>query len=274
MYLHLKIIDIPSSTENIKPKPIHSIKEKPVFFLTEEDTYSGNFPAYYDSKKVKGLNILENEWSIILEEFSNVLDDKVKIKLSSPNPPYLSNPDAWKNVYFYNFMWKYHKNCQKFPKTYEILKKVPFLTFAEVTILEPHSDILPHIGETNTTMRGHLGLSIPGTLPNAGIEVNGQKKGWEEGEIVLFSDAHRHRVWNHTSGRRMVLVFDVIKKEFQDNAQWYCAQSLSTLVIKGIDSKKPIIKKMPRWFQFSIHYIFSTAWYLYLPLQRRLSWLP
>lgn len=171
-------------------------------------------------------------------------------------------------------MWKYHKNCEKFPKTYQILKKVPFLTFAEVTILEPHSDILPHIGETNTTMRGHLGLSIPGKLPEAGIEVNQEQRSWEEGEIVLFSDAHQHRVWNHTSGRRMVLVFDIIKEEYQDKSQWYCAQSLSTLVIKGIDSKMSIIKKMPKWIQKSIHYVISSGWYIYLPFQRKISWLP
>jgi aspartyl/asparaginyl beta-hydroxylase (cupin superfamily) len=242
--------------------------------LTEEDVYAGSFPSYYDSKKVKGLDILKSQWRVILEEFSNVLDNSSPIKLSSPNPPYLSNPNAWKNVYFYNFMWKYHKNCQKFPKTYEILKKVPFLTFAEITILEPHSDILPHIGETNTTMRGHLGLSIPGPLPEAGIEVNQKQRSWEEGKIVLFSDAHHHRVWNHTSKRRMVLVFDVIKEEYQNKAQWYCAQALSTLVIKGIDSKKPIIKIMPKWIQKGLHYIISSVWYIYLPIQNKISWLP
>lgn len=242
--------------------------------MTEEDIYTGTFPAYFNPNTVKGLDILENEWKVILDEFSNVLHNSSIIKLSSPNPPYLSNPDAWKNVYFYNFMWKYHENCQRFPKTYQILKRIPFLTFAEVTILEPHSEILPHIGETNTTMRGHLGLSIPEPLPNAGIEVNNEKRGWEEGKIVLFSDAHRHRVWNHTSGRRMVLVFDVIKEEYQDKARWYCAQSLSTLVIKGIDSRKTIIKKMPKPAQKLIHYIISGSWYLYLPLQRKISWLP
>lgn len=248
--------------------------ESPLFFLTEDDIYDGQSPPYFDSAEVKGLDILENKWQLILAEFSAILNNESPISCSSPNPPYLSNPDAWKNVYFYNFMWKYHNNCKKFPVTYQILKEVPFLTFAEVTILEPDSDILPHIGETNTTMRGHLGLSIPGTLPDAGIEVNGEPAGWEEGKIVLFSDAHRHRVWNHTSGRRMVLVFDVIKKEYQHRTLWYCSQALSTLVIKGIDSRIPIIKRLPKVLQFGLHYFFSAAWWLYLPIQRKSSWFP
>lgn len=249
-------------------------KEKPVFFLSEEDVYSGSSDHYFDPSAVEGLEILEEKWTEIFHEFSQVLDGAIPIDCSSPNPPYLSQPGVWKNVYFYNFMWKYHDNCRRFPVTYRILKQVPYLTFAEVTILEPFSDILPHIGETNTTMRGHLGLSIPGTLPEAGIEVNGEPKGWETGKIVLFSDAHRHRVWNHTSGRRMVLVFDVIKKEYQNHSLWYCSQSLSTLVIKGIDSRYPIIKKLPGFLQWGLHYLISTAWYFYLPIQRRIAWLP
>lgn len=251
-----------------------SEKEPPLFFLSEEDTYTGSSAHYFDPDHVEGLEFLKKNWLTIYKEFEFIYNNETAIDCSSPNPPYLSDPKAWKNVYFYNFMWKYHDNCKQFPKTYQILKQVPFLTFAEVTILEPHSDILPHIGETNTTMRGHLGLSIPGTLPEAGIEVNGEARSWHEGEIVLFSDAHRHRVWNHTSERRMVLVFDVIKKEYQDQTHWYCSQALSSLVIKGIDSKFPIIKKLPKFIQQSIHYTFSSLWFLYLPLQRRFSFLP
>lgn len=251
-----------------------SANESPVFFLSDDDFYNGNSPHYFDPSKINGLDILQKEWETIYLEFSSILRNEVVIDCSSPNPPYLSSPKAWKNVYFYNFMWKYHKNCKMYPKTYEILKKVPFLTLAEITILEPNCEILPHIGETNTTMRGHLGLAIPGRLPEAGIEVNNELRSWEVGKIVLFSDAHRHRVWNHTSERRMVLVFDVIKPEFQNKALWYCSQSLSTLVIKGIDSKIAIIKKMPKLLQWSLHYCISTFWYLYLPLQRRIKWLP
>ena len=249
-------------------------QEKPEFFLSEEDVYTGNFPPFFNPTEVPGIAILEKNWTSILEEFNQVIKNPNLSKSDSPNPPYLSSPEAWKNIYFYNFMWKYHKNCKRYPITYQILKQVPFLTFAEVTILEPHSEILPHIGETNTTIRGHLGLSIPGKLPEAGIEVKGESRSWADGKVVLFSDAHRHRVWNHTSARRMVLVFDLINPVYQDHALWYCAQSLSTLVIKGIDSRIPIIKKLPRFVQWGIHYLISAAWVIYLPLQRRISFLP
>ncbi|MCO5233285.1 MAG: aspartyl/asparaginyl beta-hydroxylase domain-containing protein [Chitinophagales bacterium] len=242
--------------------------------MNEEDVYTGNSKYFFTKDDIEGVDILEQEWRTIFEEFSNVFEDEGTLNCASPNPPYLSAPNVWKNVYFYNFMWKYHKNVQQYPKTYKILKKISFLTFAEVTILEPNSDILPHIGETNTTIRGHLGLSIPGKLPEAGIEVNGEARSWEDGKVILFSDAHRHRVWNHTSNRRMVLVFDIIKKEYQNKALWYCAQSLSTLVVKGIDSRIPIIKKLPKLMQWGFHYFFSACWYIYLPLQRRVTWLP
>lgn len=248
--------------------------EKPVFFLSEEEVYSGNSPNYFDTQKVEGVDILEDEWEAIYNEFSSVLSDEDSISCSSPYPPNLSAPQVWKNVYFYNFMWKYHDNCKKFPITYNIINRVPNLTFGQIAILEPKGEILPHIGETNVIMRGHLGLSIPGGLPDVGIEVNGEKKGWENGKALLFSDAHKHRVWNHSEKRRMILIFDIVKEEYQDHKLWYCSQALSTLVIKGIDSHIAIIKNMPKPIQMSIHYLISFGWFLYLPLQRRISWLP
>ena len=132
-------------------------------------------------------------------------------------------------------MWQYHNNCRRFPKTYALLKSIPNLTFAEFTVLEPHSRVLPHIGETNTTIRGHLGISIPAKLPHADIRVGNEERIWEEGKVVIFSDCHRHTVWNDTNERRFVLVFDITRKEFASRKYWVNAQSLAALKIKFID---------------------------------------
>lgn len=242
--------------------------EKPIFFLTEEDVYNGNAPYFFNPKEYAFTVILEQNWKIITEEFSKIITGEESIEISSPNPPYLSNSEAWKNIYFFNFMWKYHNNCKKYPNTYKLLSSIPNLTFAEVTVLEGNSHILPHIGETNVTMRGHLGLKIPGGLPELGIQVGAEKKGWEEGKIVLFSDAHRHHVWNNSNQRRIVLVFDIIKEEYSDRKLWYCSQALSTLVIKAIDAKVSVFKRLPRKMLYCIHLFFSCAWYFYLPIQR------
>lgn len=247
------------------------MKPEAVFFLDENDTYNGAEPYFYDSTQFEWAKILEDNWNIIRDEMEDVINGTQEIKLSSPNPPYLSNPTAWKNIYFWNFMWQYHKNCKKYPKTFKLLKSIPQLTFAEFTVLEAHSQILPHIGETNTTIRGHLGIKIPAGLPTMGIRVGDEERGWEEGKVVLFSDCHRHTVWNNSNERRFVLVFDITRDEFIQHKQWVNAQSLSALTIKYIDQKWSLFHKLPKRILWSAHKAIAAIWYLYLPLQRTLQ---
>jgi aspartyl/asparaginyl beta-hydroxylase (cupin superfamily) len=241
---------------------------KAVFFLDENATYSGPEPYFYDKSEYAWVKVLEDNWHIIRDEFAPIIEGKQEIKLSSINPPYLSNPKAWKNIYFWNFMWQYHRNCRQFPKTYALLRSIPNLTFAEFTVLEPHSRVLPHIGETNTTIRGHLGISIPAGLPVAGIKVGDVEREWENGKVILFSDCHRHTVWNESNQRRFVLVFDITKNDFAHQKYWVSAQSLSALTLKYFDEKFNALKKLPLPFLNLLHRTIAVVWWFYLPLQR------
>jgi len=251
-------------------RKIRSMKTEAIFFLDENDMYNGPEPYFYDAAKYAWVKILEDNWHIIRDEMQSFISGREEITLSSPNPPYLSKPTAWKNIYFWNFMWQYHKNCKRYPKTFSLLKSIPNLTFAEFTVLEPHSQVLPHIGETNTTIRGHLGIEIPAKHPIAGIKVGNEERGWENGKVVLFSDCHRHTVWNNSEERRFVLVFDITREEFANHKYWVSAQSLSALTIKYADEKWGIFKIFPKTIIRIFHQFFALLWFLYLPLQRTL----
>lgn len=239
-----------------------------IFFLDENDTYNGPEPYFYDTSKVAGVKILEDNWHIIRDEMQDILSGKKDITLDIPYPPYLSRPDSWKIIYFFNFMWQYHQNCKLFPKTCALLKSVPGLTFAAVTALDPHAKVLPHIGETNATMRGHLGLVIPAPYPTAGIKVGNEERGWEEGKAVLFSDSHWHTAWNDSDKRRFVLVFDIMRPEFAKHRYWMSAQGLSAITIKLANQKWGLFNHFPQFLQKAVHQLFAVIWYVYLPLQR------
>jgi aspartyl/asparaginyl beta-hydroxylase (cupin superfamily) len=241
---------------------------KAIFFLDENDIYDGPEPYFYKPADYPWAKQLEDNWHIIKNEMRPYITGEKEIELSSPYPPNLSTPTAWKNIYFFNFMWQYHKNCKQYPKTYELLKSIPNLTFAEFTVLEPHSKVLPHIGETNTTIRGHLGISIPAPYPVMGIKVGNEERGWEQGKVVLFSDCHRHTVWNDSDQRRFVLVFDITRDEFADHKYWVSAQSLSALTIKYMDKKLNLFKFMPGFLLTAMHKSIAALWYVYLPMQR------
>lgn len=244
------------------------MKPKAVFFLDENDVYTGPEPYFYDPQQFEWVKIIEDNWQVILEEMRDFISGKKEIELSSLNPPYLSRPNVWKNLYFFNFMWQYHHNCRRFPKTYQLLKSIPNLTLAEFTCLEPQARVLPHIGETNAVIRGHLGIVIPAEHPVMGIRVGDEERGWQEGKVVLFSDCHRHTVWNNSDERRFVLVFDITRAEFAHQKYWINAQSLSALTVKYFDEKTGLFNKLPSALKNLLHQSIAVLWRIYLPLQR------
>lgn len=247
--------------------------EKPQYFLVEEP-YGGSHDFFYSPENFPGVKILEENWEIIRDEVLGTLTNSEIDNIKNLNPPYLSSPDAWKNIYLYNFGWKKHKNCQRFSRTHAIIKQVPNLTFAGITVLEPHSKVLPHNGETNTIIRCHLGLKIPAPLPTCGVRVGNQEQGWADGKVTMFSDAHYHSAWNDSEERRFVLVFDIVRPEYAHMTHRVCANVLGALALKYFYSKRPSLKKIPYAIIKTIHFFFSAFWYLYLPLQNRFSILP
>jgi len=242
--------------------------EKPQYFLKEEP-YKGNHAYFYDSSDFPSVQALEHQWEVIRDEVLSKVTDTELQKIKNLNPPYLSDPDAWKNIYFYNFGWKKHSNCERFPKTHALMMQIPNLVFAGITVLEPHSRVLPHNGETNTTIRCHLGLKIPAPLPLCGVRVGDEEQSWQEGKVMMFSDAHYHTTWNESDERRFVLVFDIVRDEYAHHKKWVSAKSLGALTLKYIYSKFNNIKNLPLNILSFFHNIFTFIWFIYLPFQRR-----
>jgi len=244
------------------------MKEPQMYFLKEEP-YEGSHDFFYNSANYPEIVELEKNWEIVRDEVLGIVTDSELKKIKNLNPPYLSNPDGWKNIYFYNFGWKKHGNCERFPKTYLLFKKIPYLIFAGITVLEPHSKVLPHNGETNTTIRCHLGLKIPAPLPVCGVRVGNEEQSWYDGKVLMFSDAHYHSTWNDSDERRFVLVFDMVRPEYAHDKKWVCAKSLGALTLKYFYVKHPYVKRFPYSLLGLFHNLFSMLWFIYLPLQNR-----
>lgn len=245
-----------------------SYLHEPDKYFLKEDRYEGLHPNYFDPKDYTWVKQLEADYDVIIEEIAGLIYGAEEMP-PNLNPPYLSSPDAWRNFYFMNFRWYDHKNCLKYPKTFAILSKIPNLSFAGITVLRPKAKVLPHIGETNATIRCHLGLKIPGNYLECGIMVNNEKKGHEQGKVLMFSDAHFHTTWNDTDKDRFVIVFDIVQPHFAHKANWVCAKSLSALTIKYIDERISIIKPLPQWVLNGLLNFTALLWFLYLPIQKQ-----
>ena len=77
---------------------------------------------------------------------------------------------------------------------------------AMFSVLAPHTQIPPHHGETNARLVVHLPLIVPeGCTYRVGFE----RRGWTEGEVLIFDDTIEHEARNDGDLPRTVLIFDV-----------------------------------------------------------------
>lgn len=220
------------------------MKKKKLWFRVEEESYSGDEPAFFDSSTM--------EWSKLLTENAELIKEELREILESENSKFLkpyfekalqSTYGGWKTDSFYFWAWANFPFIERFPKTNAILKQIPGLVTASVNLLEPHSEIKAHYGDTNAIYRCHFGLKIPASLPDCGFKVKDETRSWGEGKLLIFTDAYRHEAFNHSSGKRYILQLDVLRPEFRNRKHFICSRVLGLTIVQGFAQKLPIVGK-------------------------------
>lgn len=184
---------------------------------------------------------------------------------------YLYKEKGWDTLMLYSYGLRYHRNCLSFPRTVSLLEPLPELVTLYYSELAPQTSLSPHYGDTDSTHRIHLGLIIPGRLPECGIEVGGEKKTWEAGKCIVFNDAHYHRAWNHTDETRLVLIADVIRPPLMGYKNRILTEVLGTLAAGRVMYLLGILHQSPIRFKRILERIASVSFTIILPLQRKLK---
>jgi aspartyl/asparaginyl beta-hydroxylase (cupin superfamily) len=97
---------------------------------------------------------------------------------------------------------------KRFPKTTELLKKIPTLNYAAFSRLHPKSRLAPHQHVNPSSLIFHLGLLIP-PGDTCGLSVGGEVHIWKKaGDAVIFNDTLEHSAWNDSDQERVVLYVD------------------------------------------------------------------
>ena len=214
--------------------------------FTERGEYQGADPSYFDVSSFDWYALLKNNTEVFKKE---VLETKGEIFIPYYNRTFSKSPESWKIIPLFSWLKRFDTNLAKMPKSKNILSQIPFLVSAAYSQLDNSSLIKEHIGDSNAMYRVHIPLVIPAGLPECGIEVLKERREWVVGAPFAFCDAHKHRAWNNTNEKRIVLLLDIIRPEFTSKTKWICAQMRSSLVLQFLFQKTKLIHKLPRFMR-------------------------
>jgi len=102
------------------------------------------------------------------------------------------------------------ENCNRFPKTYEIIRSLNIpLAVRGVCFARqgPGTGVFDHSDGRNFILTSHLGLKIPKS-DSVTMTVGGITKTWEEGKICTIDTSFTHKTENKSSEDRYVLIID------------------------------------------------------------------
>jgi len=206
--------------------------------------YVGNEPNFIEESFSWSLEFEEN-WKQIREEL------ELYLTIHKPeayfNKTMVNSKESWKTLSLKWWDIKFHSRNKYFPKTLEIVNKYPEILSVSFNLLEPNGKILPHCGDTNAIYRCHLGIKIPDYLPKTGFRVREEIKSWEEGKWLIFMDAYNHEAFNFCDKKRIIMVIDIMRPEFQMRRRKIISTVLTSLFLQKRAQKFTFIYKLPQW---------------------------
>jgi aspartyl/asparaginyl beta-hydroxylase (cupin superfamily) len=171
-------------------------------------------PCVYDNTAFPWAAGIEREWRAIRDELERVLvrkSDLPNVQDITADASSISRDGGWKIFPLIAYGIRSRPNIALCPETWRIVRRIPGLTTAMFSILDPGKGIPPHRGPYNGVLRLHLGLLVPEPRERLGLRVGSESRGWREGGALIFDDAYEHEAWNETAQVRVVLFVDFAK---------------------------------------------------------------
>jgi aspartyl/asparaginyl beta-hydroxylase (cupin superfamily) len=157
---------------------------------------------------------IEDNWEVIREEAERLLEHQSELanfQEISKDQIEITNDDRWKTFFIYGYGFEAKLGVEMCPRTAALMREIPGMTTAMISILSPRKHILDHRGPYKGVLRYHLGLIVPADAESCRIRVGQDIRHWQEGESMIFDDTFNHEVWNDTDDTRVVLFVDVLR---------------------------------------------------------------
>lgn len=185
----------------------------PLNRFLERQSLIGTQP-FFEPAQVPGLDLLRENWRVIREEAEALMVDRSKVPPLgevSPDHRRIASTSAWKSFFFTGYGYQATRNRALCPRTAALIDQVPGLVVAFYSIFEPGTHVPPHKGVTKGLLNVHLGLIVPAEAGLCQIDVEGEVRGWQPGEYLIFDETFEHEVWNKSSEPRVVLFLQVMR---------------------------------------------------------------
>ena len=162
-------------------------------------------------------HILEEHWEEIAAEWHAVVK---RLGGESKLPEYpdidplqgtITRNNAWRMVMMH-VLWADTKNAAYFPRTMELLRQCRGIRNAFFSVLEPGTELTPHMGPMNSQIRYHLGIDVK-QPEKCTLFVDGIERHWKEGEGFVWDDIYVHSAANHGTTPRVVLFLDIDRRD-------------------------------------------------------------
>ena len=246
-----------------------SLKDTEPWYNFSGGRYMGGQPFFYERQDLPWTKVIEDNWQVIRDEVLGLMLEKPQnLRPYFINKSMSFPPKRWKTMGIYFWKFVIRENYKKCPETVRILKTIPGLTSFSLSVLEAGSNINPHQGDTDAIIRCHVGIDIPGHLPDCGFQVGKEIRPWENGITLPFCDAHTHTAWNNTDRKRIILILDVMRSEFVKKENGICAHVLASSVLQMLYQSYPFLGRRSGYFKKALYHTSRIMILGFLPVQR------
>jgi len=190
--------------------------------LTDHSTFLAPFNAliyffsrvpskpYLAPENFTELTPLTSNWQVIREEGLRLLDEGHVRAATAHNDLGFHSffRNGWKRFYLKWYDDPLPSAVEYCPRTVELLKQVPSVHGAMFALLPPGGVLGRHRDPWAGSLRYHLGLRTS-NADNCWIEVDGIRKSWRDGEVMMFDETYVHEAKNESDVNRLILFCDV-----------------------------------------------------------------
>lgn len=226
--------------------------------------FTGNEPAFFNIENEKWKQEIEAGYPLIEQELLNFIANNThnlkEYRFINPGSP------TWQTFAMLSWGYRHTQNLKQLPLTWQLFKGIPQVVSVSLSRLVAHKEIGKHHGDTNAIMRCHLGVIVPGTLPQCGFMVEDEARNWQQGKLFAFCDARLHWAKNETDKDRYVLIIDVMRPDFMPIKNKVCATVIATHVLYEVNKRVRFRKYLPGAVLKAI------TWLTALPVRLYLAW--